>query len=210
MKYLITALVFGVFSTILITYLIMMIPFKNRKPVKLAMFTFESFPDIFVILICQLAIIWIYQYTGVAVFNIADTYGDRAFVMPVLVLSFLPTIYMVKYLLIRMEEEETALYVELAKGKGLSKSTILLKHVFRNAIFTLIHQFKSIFWFSLSNLLMLEIIFAIDGFMTFIVDHIVRNPEIMTISLLLVFLPYAFISLFGKIILFKVLDREGV
>ncbi|MGA9290829.1 MAG: ABC transporter permease subunit, partial [Anaerobacillus sp.] len=79
--------------------------------------------------------------------------------------------------------------VALARGKGLSRWRILLVHIFRNSILTLFNHMKGIILFALSNLLMLEIIFDVHGFMTFIYENGVLNPEIVTVALYMVFIP---------------------
>jgi len=81
----------------------------------------------------------------------------------------------------------------MAKGKGLTRLQVLVVHIFRNAIITLMFHFKTIFWFSLSNLFVLEIIFNIYGIMTHIKTHASINPDVVTLSILLIFIPYYFL-----------------
>ncbi|TGB03692.1 ABC transporter permease subunit [Halobacillus salinus] len=190
MVYLVLGLVIGLVVAVVSTIVIMSISGKVRALPKMILFVLESLPDIFIILIVQLLIIWIYQKTGLLVFNITSTFEGEPVLLPVLVLSLLPGIYVTKYLLLAFEYEEEQPYVKLALSKGLSKWRILFIHMFRNSVLTLFNHFKSIFTFALANLLMLEIIFDIDGFMTFLYKNSVLNPEVLTISLFLVFIPF--------------------
>lgn len=190
MMYLILGLILGLAVAVVMTILIMSLSSKVRKFPKMILFVLESLPDIFIILILQLLIIWIYKKTDLLIFNITSTLDGEPVLLPILVLSLLPGIYVTKYLLLAFEYEEEQPYVKLALSKGLSKWTILFVHMFRNSVLTLFNHFKSIFTFALANLLMLEIIFDIEGFMTFIYKNSVLNPEILTISLFLVFVPF--------------------
>ncbi|MEC3884959.1 ABC transporter permease subunit [Halobacillus sp. HZG1] len=190
MMYLILGLILGLAVAVVMTILIMSLSSKVRKFPKMILFVLESLPDIFIILILQLLIIWIYKKTDLLLFNITSTLDGEPVLLPILVLSLLPGIYVTKYLLLAFEYEEKQPYVKLALSKGLSKWTILFVHMFRNSVLTLFNHFKSIFTFALANLLMLEIIFDIEGFMTFIYKNSVLNPEILTISLFLVFVPF--------------------
>lgn len=201
-----TALIIGLFMSILITYFIMMIPSRMNKIAKFVLFIFESLPDLFVVILFQLAVILIYKKTDWLLFNITNSYGDPAYAFPIIVLSFLPTVYITKYLLLAFEEEKGRLYVELARGKGLRRSRILLIHILRNATITLFNNFKTIFWFALSNLLMLEVVFNVKGFTNFILQNAVINPHIMTIGLLMVFIPFFFIFTIGNLVIRKVVQ----
>lgn len=192
MQYLVASLFIALLAAILLTIFTMLLPAHKRSLPKAVLFVLESLPDIFIILITQITIIWIYQKTEILLFNITSGFGENAVLLPVLVLSLLPALYIYKYLLLSFEDEEKLLYVELARGKGLNRSRILLIHIFRNSIFTLFNHFKGIFLFALANLLMLEIIFDIKGFMTFIFENGVLNTEIVTIGLFMVFLPSFF------------------
>lgn len=189
MVYLLASLTLALVLGVLLTILTMLLPKEKRALPKGVLFVLESLPDIFVILITQLTIIWIYKVSGILLFNIASGYNDRAILLPIVVLALLPALYIFKYLLVSFEDEEQQLYVELARGKGLKRSKILVVHIFRNSILTLFNHFKGIFLFALANLVMLEVIFEVRGFMTFVINHGVLNPEIVTIALFMIFIP---------------------
>ncbi|WP_377887485.1 ABC transporter permease subunit [Alkalihalobacillus sp. R86527] len=189
MQYLIVSLIVALGLAILLTILTMQLPKHRRGIPKAFLFVMESLPDIFIILLTQITIIWIYKKTEILLFNIGNAFDERAILLPVLVLSLLPALYIYKYLLLSFEDEEKLLYVELARGKGLNRNRILLIHIFRNSIFTLFNHFKGIFLFALANLVMLEVIFELNGFMTFIFENGVLNNEIVTMGLFMIFLP---------------------
>src|SRR5699024_11723242 len=75
-------------------------------------------------------------------------------------------------------------YVDLAKSRGLNDSELLFNHVLRNAIISIFAHSKSILWFMLSNLLLIEYVFNLAGLMRFMFDF--YSPEVLTVGLLLI------------------------
>lgn len=209
MKYLFCALIVSLIMAVLLTYLVMLFSPVVRRKFKFVLFILESLPDIFVILVLQLCVIWLYKASGIRLFNIVNSYGEPALVLPILTLSILPTVYIVKYLLLAFEEENDRLYVELARGKGLNQSYILFIHIFRNAVISLLNQFKTIYWFALSNLLMLEIIFNLHGFTSFLWRNSVLNPEVFTLGLFMVFIPFFLTFTLSDVLVKRINSYEG-
>jgi peptide/nickel transport system permease protein len=190
------SLLLGLTISIVITFLLMLLPERLRNIFSRCMSVLQSFPDILIILLLQYAFILIYQKTNVLVFDIY-AFGDKQpYALPIFCLSIFPTIFMTKYLLQVFQEEDQRDYVELAKGKGLRRSRILFVHVFRNCFVTLIGQGRVFFWLALSNLLIMEIIFSMNGFLNFLLVNGPKNPELITFGLLMIYIPfYLFFSL---------------
>ncbi|WP_240904033.1 ABC transporter permease subunit [Bacillus sp. N1-1] len=78
-------------------------------------------------------------------------------------------------------------YVELAKTKGLEPTKIFLVHIFRNTILSTYFHSRSIIWFTLSNLFIMEYVFNLNGLIRFMYEH--PTSEIFTVSALLLFIP---------------------
>ncbi len=210
LKYLSLALVLSFSLSIIFTYSIMLLNNRAKAVIKFFFFIIESLPDLFVILGLQLFVIWFYKKTHILLFNFVSSFGDDAFMLPLLVLSFLPTIYMTRYLLLSFEDEFQSLYVEMAKGKGLTRSEILIKHIFRNAFASFVFHFKTIFWFTLSNLLIIEIVLNNNGMLRFVWINCGRNPELLTLSMLFIFVPFFFVMASLQWIVKKTYMKEGV
>ncbi|MBM6618796.1 ABC transporter permease subunit [Bacillus suaedaesalsae] len=183
---LLASFIFAIFNT----YLIMLLSSRIRRKVKFIFFVIESLPDLFIIISLQMFVIWFFKKTDILLFNIVSSFGEEAFLLPLIVLSFLPTIYMTRYLLLSFEDEYQSLYVELARGKGLTKTAILFVHIFRNAYASFVYHYKTIFWFTLSNLVIIEIVLNVNGLLRFIWTNCARNPELLTLSLLCIFVPF--------------------
>jgi peptide/nickel transport system permease protein len=200
------ALLIGVVSAIVLTYITMLLHRKIISSFKFITFVLESLPDILVIVGVQAIIIYIFQKTGVRLFSIA-VYKENIYVLPILCLAVLPAIQFYKILLLIFEEELEEHYVELAKGKGLKKSWILLVHVLRNAGISMFYHSKAILWFMLSNLVILEYFFNLYGITAFLLDYI--TSEIFTVGLFMIFLPLFFIYTIGEFLIQKLTKREA-
>jgi peptide/nickel transport system permease protein len=191
MYYLIIAICIGLGGSIFLLIIYYLSPLRTRSKIYNVAFIIESLPDIFIMFLLQTLIVLLYKKTNLMLFDIASSYGNRAVGLPIICLSILPTIFLFKYLVLSLEEEEKKLYVELAQGKGLGKLYVLIVHILRNNVLTLFNHFKTIFWFTLSNLFVLEIIFNVNGIMKFITKVGPMNPEVTSYIVLLIFIPYS-------------------
>ncbi|BCB04000.1 ABC transporter permease subunit [Bacillus sp. KH172YL63] len=159
---------------------------KKRKLLIRSSAILESIPDIFIIVLAQLFFIFLFKKTGILVFEVVGG-GERPYALPLLTYCILPTIFLYRTLMLIFEEEMIRPYVELATGKGLSGLQVLILHVFRNSVVSLINHSKMIISFMLSNLIMLEILFNTYGLTWFVINH--PTYEIATISVIFMFIP---------------------
>ncbi|OZM56740.1 hypothetical protein CIB95_11000 [Lottiidibacillus patelloidae] len=200
------ALLIGIVSAIVLTYITMLLHRKIISGFKFVTFVLESLPDILVIVGVQAIIIYIFQKTGVRLFSIA-VYRENIYVLPIICLAVLPAVQFYKVLLLIFEEELEEHYVELAKGKGMKKSWILLVHVLRNAGISMFYHSKAILWFMLSNLVILEYFFNLYGITAFLLDYI--TSEIFTVGLFMIFIPLFIVYTSGEFLIQKLTKREA-
>ena len=179
------ALVLAFLMGFLITYVSLILPRPIQKVLKRMALLTESLPDVFILAVVQIGVIWLYKKTDFLIMDVASF--DRIYAMPILVLSILPTFLFYRIMLQVFEEELEKPYVDLAQTKGVSSTMILLVHVLRNGILPIYFHSRSIVWFALSNLFIMEVIFNLNGLIRFIYEH--PTPEIFTISVLLLFVP---------------------
>ncbi|MCF6137291.1 ABC transporter permease subunit [Pseudalkalibacillus berkeleyi] len=199
-SYFLGGLVVAVCVSTLLVHIIMMTSKKMRRAIKAVLTILKSLPDVFYIIIVQIAIIMVFRQTGVVLFNTSHTFGDRAVFFPIMILSILPTVYFVKFLLLAFEDQEESLYVELARGKGIARFRIISIHIFRNAVPSLRNHFKTIFWIMLSNWLMVEIFMNFNGLMMFLLENGPLNPSLFILGVLTIFVPYFLISVLHSLI----------
>lgn len=188
--YSLSILFLGFILALVIAVTLIMITFqlsvKKRTALMKLSTILEAVPDLFVIAMAQLFIIFLFKQTGILFFDVVGAY-ERPFILPLITYTILPTIFLYRTLTLLFDEELRKPYVELAKGKGLTDFRVLFVHVFRNGLMGLLYHSKMILAFMLSNLIMLEIIFNTRGITWFVYHH--PTPEIATVSILLLAIP---------------------
>lgn len=163
------------------------LPTRLKDKIRVFSFMFESIPDVLIAIGMQFFIIWFFKKTNILLFQIVSLHDQKTYFVPIFCLTVLPTLLILRILLLNMEEEFTKQYIDTAKGKGIGRFRILWRHVLPNTLLSVFHQSRNILWFMLSNLLMVEFLFNIYGVTTLVRE--MGNPAIFTISMLLLFLP---------------------
>ncbi|RZT24253.1 ABC transporter permease subunit [Fictibacillus sp. BK138] len=193
-----SAFILAIIVSIILTLLIYKLPSQLIKPVKKVLYVLESVPDILVAVAVQMFIIWFFKTFNILLFPIAVAYEQNVYLLPIMCLTILPTLLCTRILLYDFEQEMNKPYVDLASGKGLTSFYVLWRHILPNAIISFFFHSKNIWWFMLSNLLIIEYLFNIYGITTFMLDN--SSPEIFTIGMLLMFVPiylsFSFIQTF--------------
>ncbi|MCF6411970.1 ABC transporter permease subunit [Pseudalkalibacillus salsuginis] len=202
------AILLAFIAAAVLTFITMLLPPKWIRKIKVGTFILESIPDILIILICQLFVVWLYKKTGLLFFEIASLPGEPIYALPILCLSILPMIQYFKVMISIVEGELDKQYVELAKAKGVLQRKILLVHVLRNSLASLLNHSKTVIWFMLSNLLILEYIFNINGIMRFLLEYL--NPVIFAWSLLAIFIPNFLLFAIGQWLLERSTNEKVV
>ncbi|MCA1055340.1 ABC transporter permease subunit [Rossellomorea aquimaris] len=189
----------------LLTIFTMMFSEKIRDSIKFVFYLFESLPDLLIILLLQLALLYSYKQTGAVLVGIAATYEEKIYVLPIIVLSILPTIQLYRLTIMTFEKEEKKDYVLLAKSIGLGRLFILIVHILRNAVISVFFQSKKTVWFMLSNLFVVELLFNIPGITRFLMATL--QPKLFTLALLSIFVPLFLFYNLGEYILSRKANR---
>lgn len=197
----VSAFLIGIFIAVILTFFISLFSKRFKKLTFGIITILESIPDLFVIISLQLLIVYVYKKTGILLGNIVSLGDDRAYLLPIICLSLLPTIHLFKITFLLMNEELNKPYVTVAHSKGLNKLKILFLHVFRNVMLSLLNHGKSIFGFTISNLFILEIVFNIHGIMSMM---LYTTGFVFFISVMFVLLPFYLIYSLSELILYKI------
>ncbi|MBL5769075.1 ABC transporter permease subunit [Heyndrickxia sporothermodurans] len=194
------------FLAMVLTFFTMLLPEKLRRKIKFLLFLGESIPDVFVVGLFTVIVPLIYKHTDTLIFNIVAFGNERIFVLPIIVLAVLPTLLLYRIMIHNFEEETSQLYIDVARAKGLTKERVLFSHVLRNAIINIFLHVKSIMWFMLSNLLIVEFVFNLDGLMHFMFDNLA--PNVLAVGMFFVFFPIYFMNAIGQVIIEKTTGRQ--
>ncbi|QHA90589.1 hypothetical protein [Bacillus sp. N1-1] len=90
-----SALILAFFVAFLFTYLTYISPSFIQKWFKRVAFLTESFPDVFILAIVQIGVIWVYKKTEILLMDVAAY--ERIYTMPILILSILPLVIVSNY-----------------------------------------------------------------------------------------------------------------
>lgn len=179
----------SLFVAFCIVYVIMSSSPRIQHRIKSFLIFLESIPDILLILVSQILVIWFFKQTGFLPFQIASIGGESIRGLPILCLSIPTTIMFVKMVVLRFENELEKDYVLFAKAKGLNRFHILNRHILRNVLLSTLFFAKTNIWFMLSNLYIIEWIFNTGGIFMFLKSYFGIRVEVFIVSVLLIYIP---------------------
>jgi ABC-type dipeptide/oligopeptide/nickel transport system permease component len=184
----------------------LMMPGWIRGVIKNVLTFLESLPDLLVFALVQMGIVFIYKKTGVLVSNVASLgTEEQIYFVPIACLMILPFVYFYKMMVLLSEDEWRKPYVETSLAKGMRRIYVLIVHVTRNTSEGIFHFSKTVLWFMISNLLLVEIIFNIHG-ITHYMYHDFR-PEMLAACLILLVIPFFLIYAMLELILIRFAKR---
>ncbi|PEF77494.1 ABC transporter permease subunit [Bacillus toyonensis] len=183
----------SLFVAFCIVYMIMSSSPRIQHRIKSFLIFLESIPDILLILVSQILVIWFFKQTGFLPFQIASIGGESIRGLPILCLSIPTTIMFVKMLVLRFENELEKDYVLFAKAKGLNRFHILNRHILRNVLLSTLFFAKTNVFFMLSNLYIIEWIFNTSGIFMFLKSYEGIRVEVFIVSVLLIYIPISII-----------------
>jgi oligopeptide transport system permease protein len=123
---------------------------------------FQSIPD-FLIIIGIISILHLMMRFG---FPQVSIYGYDQWshvILPTLILSIYPSMYIARITSSKFEEQVNQLYIRTAHSKGLTDNVIIYKHMLGNCWGTILSHFSSIMMYILSNLLVVEYLLYYKG-----------------------------------------------
>ncbi|OFD84004.1 MULTISPECIES: ABC transporter permease subunit [Bacillus cereus group] len=179
----------SLFVAFCIVYVIISSSPRIQHRIKSFLIFLESIPDILLILVSQILVVWFFKQTGFLPFQIASIGGESIRGLPIFCLSIPTTILFVKMLVLRFENELEKDYVLFAKAKGLNRFRILNRHVLRNVLLSTLFFAKTNIFFMLSNLYIIEWIFNTGGIFMFLKSYEGIRVEVFIVSVLLIYIP---------------------
>ncbi|WP_218780450.1 ABC transporter permease subunit [Bacillus sp. EAC] len=191
---------------LILSFGLFLLPIRIRKIVQECLYFLQSIPDVMFIFATQLIFIWIYHKTGVIILDPIAGF-DKVYILPILVVSILPGMMLSQMTLLAIEEERQKTYVEYAITKGLTMKWILFKQIFRNVLVTVFSNIQYLFWFLISNLLVLEYLFNMNGYFK-LLYQLKDTPEAFFVCLVFLFIPFYLFDVVSKLLIFKLTGEE--
>ncbi|MED1865210.1 ABC transporter permease subunit [Fictibacillus nanhaiensis] len=206
-KLVLAAFLLAIVSSIFLALIIKILPDRIQKGIRFLFFSLESLPDIFIVVIIQYSMILYVRNTGNLLFPIVHSDQNPSYFLPIFCLSILPTLFLIRTLLFLLDDEDSKTYVEFARAKGIRYALILYIHMLRNSLLSLFYYSKNVYWLLISTLFMVETIMAIPGITDFMLDNGPTTPDVITVSVLLMFVPFYLLFTLSSYILEYKLGR---
>lgn len=131
-----------------------------REPAMGLSLVLFALPDFSYTIFLQLLVVVIYQQFGL---RLASVGGARAWGLPVVALAVFPAAWAARVTADAVTRATRELYMRTAVAKGLSRSRALLRHGLRHVAGELMAELPGLAGISLSNLVMVEILFSYPG-----------------------------------------------
>ncbi|MGG1679580.1 ABC transporter permease subunit [Neobacillus sp. NRS-1170] len=182
-----SSLLVVVFVGMAVAILVQMAPKKLGNLFKKVINFFEAVPDLLILFLFQFFVITLYKTTGLKFLQLYGNFGHKPYVIPIITVSFLPTLFLIQFFIKVLEEEELRDYVLYGKAKGLSQFRVLMVHMLRNIFPLYIIQLRTSIWIILSTIYLLEFMLNIPGFTKNFVISIGTGEILMLVICLLLF-----------------------
>ncbi|WP_404468938.1 ABC transporter permease subunit [Sutcliffiella horikoshii] len=150
----------------------------------------EQLPDVLMIIIFQVLILYIFVETDILIFNVINTGTTSIFWLPLFVLSAFPITYLLKFFILYLNEQIEKPYYLFCKAKGFSELYCIKNHAVRNFLSPALLTIKNICFLMISNLLIIELIVNNYGVIHVIKHYGLSNSTIFLFSILLLFGPF--------------------
>jgi len=124
----------------------------------------SSIPDFILILLLQMGVVLIYESTGIRVAKAASTSTENpAVVLPIITLTLIPTVYLIRTLSEHTYDELTDDYILTARSKGMGRIYILFRHAMRNILPFLKADLHKVAAIMIGNLFIVEYLLNLRG-----------------------------------------------
>ncbi|MBN2558144.1 MAG: ABC transporter permease subunit [Clostridia bacterium] len=124
-----------------------------------------SIPDVLVVLAGLLLYVYIARKFPAA----GELLKLREFMLPLVTLSIIPTIYVSRITFITFQDELKMDYVRNAKARGLSKGKVFFSEMLPASVFRLVDSMPAIMTMLLSNLIIVEYLFNYLGIVNYLI-----------------------------------------
>jgi oligopeptide transport system permease protein len=142
-------------------------------------------PDFILIVLLQLAAIYISKFTEQRVILIVQLGKEAPFLIPFLTIALVPGVLLYGTMRLAFQRELSRDYVATARAKGLSRREVLLNHVFRNVLEDLLTALPKATTLALAGMAVAEAICNILGLGGYIVNPVYQNVNATPVTCVL-------------------------
>jgi peptide/nickel transport system permease protein len=103
------------------------------------------------------------RWQGFKALNLGITQNLQLMILPSITGALVVSPYLIKYLRTSILETRVSSYIRTAKGKGLSDSKVLIRHILPNSIVPTLTMLGMIVGFALGGVFVIEYMFGVPG-----------------------------------------------
>jgi peptide/nickel transport system permease protein len=188
---------------------IMQLPQSIRISFKSLIDFTTTLPDLLIIFLLQYAVVYLYKTYNFKLFKLYGGFKEEPYFMPIFITIFIPSIFLIQFLLKEFANEEIRDYVLLARAKGLPMLAIYFKHIIRNVLPLMLIHLKTIIWFLLSNIIFVEYLFNIHGYTEVLIKMYGERRQAFIFGLFLFAVPVIIANILAKIVLIQRKRKEN-
>ncbi|WML50155.1 ABC transporter permease subunit [Neobacillus sp. PS3-34] len=139
---------------------------RNRRGKLLGVSTtkfFLSVPDLFLIIMIQIAIMTTYEYGLLPLIKVFGSEHLSTVILCIVFLSIYPIFHIATITYYSLHDEQGMDYIRTALAKGITSSKILYFHMLKNCLVKILSQANTITLYVLSNLFIVEFLTSYRG-----------------------------------------------
>lgn len=180
---------------------------KRRNPVFYEFLSFMTvFPDFILIFLIQFIFFFINKALGGNLIRLyTSSAGNRAVLLPVLIMSIYPVLYILRTTGSEMKYVNKEPFITFARSKGITDSALRIFHIGPAAVESIKRELHKILAILFSNLFIAELMFNNKGITSFLFNNISQYACTVNTMFLMLLL---YISLY--LILYAVLFLTGL
>jgi len=156
---------------------------KASLPILLVTITGISLPSFLIALLFQMLVIKTSQFTGTRILPVGGFGWDERLVLPALVLAARPLAQITRVTFVTVRNILTKDYVRTAYSKGVRGRQVVIQHVLKNALISILTTIGISMRFSLSSLPVVETFFGWGGIGYLLLGAISQQDEKLTVAL---------------------------
>lgn len=182
--------------------------FKNKTITKFTRYLedIENLPVLGIVFFIHWLSVVIYKETSIYLFKTVGTPREPAIVVPLIILSIFPIVFLIKYMTPYIKDVYQSNYFVFAKSLGYPKYKLFFSYVIPNVLPFLESIMKFIYLEMITVMLFIEIQFNTGGLLTGLRNTQIipsNSPQVMVINyLFLLLIPYFLMSILFKILKF--------
>ncbi|WP_040951804.1 ABC transporter permease subunit [Gorillibacterium massiliense] len=159
LSYIVTAVVLGIWLSVIAS--VMILRWRLRL-LQEGILLLSVLPDFVIIVMLQLFAVYLHRQFGIHI-AIASFGHTKAVLLPVLSITIVPFLYLLRQLMVSMQQIVSEDFIMVAKAKGIGRTRIYFDHVVPNLLPALRAELPKLIGIIFSSLFIIEYLYNLSG-----------------------------------------------